>query len=443
MADCYSPAMSSSAPEAPVARIEAIDVVRGFALLGILLLNILAFGLPVQAYTDPTVDGAVVGVDFGVYAVVELLFEGVMRALFSMLFGAGVVILATGERARGAAIYYRRQLLLLAIGLLDAFVLLWVGDILVAYALAGMVLYGCRNWQPKALFATAGLVFAYLAVVYGGMFMALSILPEEAAPIQARLDAGAEISADQRELLTTWTELRETFKPPDEVLARQALRFQGAYPEAFVANAAEVAEGYASALPIVQFWDALGCMLLGMALFKNGVLGGRRGVRCYISLAAAGFAVGLTVNAFELTMKVRSGYDLAWVSGVSTVSNDVGRVAMALGFMALVMALVARAHSGGHLAWLRRGLAAAGRMALSNYILQSLFGLLIFHNLGLGLWNELARHQLYLVVLGEWVVMIWFSLWWLRRYRFGPLEWLWRSLTYGRAQPMMARREAA
>ncbi len=440
MGSCHAtaivPAMSNPIPEAPAARIEAIDVVRGFALLGILLLNILAFGLPLQAYTDPTVDGAVVGVDFGVYAVVELLFEGAMRALFSMLFGAGVVILATGERARGAAIYYRRQLLLLVIGLLDAFVLLWTGDILVSYALAGLILYLCRDWQPKTLFAAAVLVFVYLAAVYGETFVALSILPEQAEKIQVRLVAGTEVSDDDRALLANWTELRDTFEPSAHVLAREALKFQGDYPEAFVANAAEVVELYAGALPSVAFWDVLGCMLLGMALFKNGVLKGRRGLRFYTLLAVAGFAVGLAVNAFELTMKVRSGYALAWVSGASTISHDVGRVAMALGFLALITIACLRGWMDG----LRQGLAAAGRMALSNYILQSLFGLAIFHNLGLGLWNELARHQLYWVVFGEWAVMIWFSLWWLRRYRFGPLEWLWRSLTYGHTQPMMAHR---
>ena len=166
---------ATRAPIAPSSRIESIDVVRGFALLGILLMNILAFGLPSRAYFDPSVDGALAGADFGAYVTVELLVEGVMRALFSMLFGAGVVILATGERAKGAAVYYRRQLLLLAFGLLDAFVLLWAGDVLVAYALAGLVLYLCRNWQPKALLVTAGLVFAYLATVYGGLFMLLSV----------------------------------------------------------------------------------------------------------------------------------------------------------------------------------------------------------------------------------------------------------------------------
>ena len=408
-----------------------MDVVRGVALLGILLMNILAFGMPLQAYFDPSVDGAVARIDFGIFVVTELLVEGAMRALFSMLFGAGVVILASGERAKGAPIYYRRQGLLLGIGLLDAFVLLWFGDILVPYALAGMALYFARNWRPRRLVIAAGLVFAYLAVVYAWLFLALSGLPEQAREIEARIASGAAVTAEEQAVLVEWVGLERTFSPPEHVLARHAAKFKGTYLEAFAINAEDVIAIYANALPQLVFWDVLACMLLGMALFKTGVLRGQRSVRFYVLLAIGGFAAGLAVNGFEVVNKVASGYALEWVSGV-LFTSDLGRVAMALGFVSLVMIVCLR----GWLAKLRRGLAAVGRMALTNYILQSVFGLAIFHDFGLGLWGELARHQLYLVVLAEWGVMIAFSVWWLGRYRFGPLEWLWRSLTYGHLPPL-------
>lgn len=408
-----------AAPVSPSARVESIDVVRGFALLGILLLNILGFALPFRAYFDPSVDGAVSGIDFGVYSGVELFAEGAMRALFSMLFGAGVVILATGERAKSAGVYYRRQLLLLAFGLFDAFLLLWVGDILVAYALAGLVLYLCRNWQPRALVASAVLVFLYLATISGSLFVALSI----------------PSFTDDPAALETWRQTKATFVPTEATLAAERSTFEGAYPVAFAANAGAVLAVYAQGLPLVVFWDALACMLLGMALYKTGVLQGRRTLRFYVVLAICGFCVGLAINAFEVTMKVASGFDLRWVSGASVPTNDIGRVSMALGYAALVMIVCSR----GWLARVRYGLAAAGRMALSNYILQSTFGLVLFHEFGLGLWNDLARSELYVIVFAQWAVMIEFSIWWLRRFRFGPLEWLWRSLTYGRFQPMAVR----
>lgn len=428
----------TAVPVAPDNRIEGLDVIRGFALLGILLLNILAFGLPYRAYFDPSVDGSVAGIDFGAFFAVELLFEGAMRALFAMLFGAGIALLATGGRGASPGIYYRRQFLLLAIGLLDALVLLWTGDILVCYALAGMTLYACRNWRPRSLRIAAAMVFIYLATLYSLVFLALSTMPKEAAAIEERIASGIEVSAEERGLVEDWTELEAAFDPPAHILAREARKFEGSYPEAFAANAEELGEIYVVMLPLAMFWDPVACMLLGMALFKTGVLGGKRNTRFYALLATAGFLIGLAVNSFELWMKIGSGYAMPWVSGLSTFTYDIGRVSMALGFASVVLIACQR----GWFASLRRGLAAVGRMALTNYLLQSVFGLILFRDFGFGLWNELARHELYYVVAGEWIVSIWFSVWWLRRYRFGPLEWLWRSLSYGRAQPMRLHSQA-
>lgn len=397
------------APVAPRERIETIDVLRGFALQGILLMNILAFGLPFRAYTDPTVDGATRGLDFGVYATVELFAEGTMRALFSLLFGAGVVILAGGDRPKPAGVYYRRQLLLLGFGLIDAFVLLWTGDILMLYALAGMVLYAVRNWTPRRLFRLAGAFFGYLLVFYAVMFTAIVFAPAE---------------------------MQAAFQPRPEDLAREALKFHGTYGEAFVANAVDVLALFVL-YPLFLGWDVLGCMVLGMALYKLGVLGGARRARFFAVLAVAGFSVGLAVNGFELAMKTGSGFALRWVSGASVITYDIGRIAMALGFLSLVALACLR----DWFAPLRRVLAAVGRMALTNYLLQSAMGLVLFHAVGFGLWNTLPRHELYLVVLGEWIVVAALSVWWLRRFRFGPLEWLWRVLTYGRLQPLRVRED--
>ncbi|MDE0442495.1 MAG: DUF418 domain-containing protein [Gammaproteobacteria bacterium] len=422
--------MTDLAPAAPNERIEAIDTIRGLALLGILIINILAFGLPFRAVFDPTVDGSTTGIDFAAYFAMGFVFEGAMRGLFSMLFGAGIAMLAAS--GKGAAVHYRRQLLLLGIGLIDAFVLLWTGDILVPYALAGMVLYFARNWRPRGLFIAAGFVFAYLVIVYSAFFGILTVLPEQAEAVQVRLDAGESVSADERAMLDGWRELEVNIEPTPRLLERERLKFQGTYWQSVQANAEEVIGLYAFALPYFIIWDAIACMLLGMALYKVGFLTGQRSQRFYLATAILGFGVGLAVNGFEMAMKIATDYADEWVSGASVPTNDLGRVCMALGFVSAVMIATAR----GYLAKLRRGLAAVGRMALSNYILQSIFGIVIFHDMGFGLWNDLDRHQLYYVVFGQWAVMIAFSVWWLNRYRFGPLEWVWRTLTYGRWQPM-------
>ncbi len=425
--------MSDLAPATPTERIEAIDTIRGVALLGILIINILAFGLPFRAVFDPTVDGSTTGADFAAYFAMGFVFEGAMRALFSMLFGAGIAMVAAS--GKGAAIHYRRQLLLLGFGVIDAFVLLWMGDILVPYALAGMVLYFARDWQPQRLFVAAGVVFAYLAIVYGTFFVMLTVLPDQAEAVQVRLDAGEPVSVDERAMLDDWRALEVNVEPTPSLLERERLRFQGTYWQSVVANAGEVIGLYVFALPYFVIWDAIGCMLLGMALYKVGFLTGQRSQRFYVVTAGLGFGIGLAVNGFEMAMKIATDYAYEWVSGASVPTNDLGRVCMALGFVSAVMVANAR----GYLGKLRRGLAAVGRMALSNYILQSIFGIVIFHDMGFGLWGDLDRHQLYYVVFGQWAVMIAFSVWWLDRYRFGPLEWLWRTLTYGRQQPMALR----
>lgn len=400
------PPSSTSDPAPAAARIEALDVIRGFAVLGILVMNILAAALPLRAYSDPTVDGATHGAGLAAFIVAELFAEGVMRALFALLFGVAIVLLTTGANALGAAAYYRRQALLLAFGLVDAFVLLWAGDILVPYALAGMLLYGARHWPARQLVLGSACVFAYLFVLYGSVFIMF----------------GGPDSPERSELLLEFAE---------SVQAREAAWFAGGYGAAFAANARDVGGLYIAALPGLALWDVVACMMLGMALCKTGVLVGRRSGRFYAALAAGGIGIGLAVNAWEVAMKIHSGYALQWVSGFVPTA-DLGRVAMALGFAALLIASCRR----GIAARSRAALAATGRMALSNYLLQSLFALALFRDFGCGLWNVLPRHALYGIVLLEWVAMVAFSVWWMRRFRLGPCEWLWRSLACGRRLPM-------
>ena len=416
-------------PVAAADRIETIDVVRGFALLGILLLNILGFGLPFEAYSNPGVDGATSGVNLWVFGTVDLLFEGVLRALFSMLFGAGVVIFASGKPA---GLYYRRQLLLLAFGLFDAFVLLWVGDILVTYALAGMLLYYVRDWSPKRLLVGAGVVFTYLAVVYSGAFFGLTVLGGKAAMIEAEVAAGAEITAGQQNLLDEWHDLRTSFEPTEETQAIEALSYQGSYLESVAANASGVLDFWAQALPLVMLWDALGCMLIGMALFKLGVFQGERDSAFYRKLVVYGVVIGLAINGLEVYAKIASGFALEWVASVPVPTGDIGRVALALGYLGMIVLVCQTAN------WvaLRDRLAAVGRMALTNYLMHSLLALLVFHSIGLGLWNQLERYELYFVVLAIWIIQLIVSPLWLERFRYGPLEWIWRVATYGRMQPL-------
>ena len=406
------------APTAPSARIESLDVVRGVALLGILLLNIL-YGLPGLSYFTPVADNALGGINFAAFVTVETLFEGVMRGLFSMLFGAGVALFADG---RGAGPYYRRQALLLGFGVFNALVLMFAGDILVTYALAGFILYFARKWRPCTLLIVAGVVYLWLGLVYSGLFSAASYLDQRADADQASEAAPPPSAAPMEDALSF-------LDPSPEELQNELAAHTAPYAEAFVANLDEVVGMWLAALPWTLFWDALACMLVGMALYRTGVLRGTKSERFYVRLGAWGVAIGLTVNALEVAMRVSNDFGLAWSPMITTPTYDIGRVATALGYIGLVMLVCQR----GWLPRVRRALSAVGRMALTNYLMHSLFFLLIFHHsVGLGLWNRLERAELYLVVFAIWAFQIAFSLWWMGRYRFGPMEWLWRVLTYGR-----------
>ena len=406
------------APTAPSARIESLDVVRGVALLGILLLNIL-YGLPGLSYFTPVADGALSGINFAAFVTVETLFEGVMRGLFSMLFGAGVALFADG---RGAGPYYRRQVLLLGFGVFNALVLMFSGDILVTYALAGFILYFARNWRPRTLLIVAGVVYLWLGLLYGGLFSAASYIDQQAGADQVSAAPAPPSVAPMEEALSF-------LDPSPEELENEVVAHTAPYGEAFFANLDEVVGMWVAALPWTLFWDALACMLVGMALYRAGVLRGAKSERYYVRLAAWGIAVGLTVNVLEVAMRVSTDFGLAWSPMITTPTYDIGRVATALGYVGLLMLVCQR----GLLPRVRHALAAVGRMALTNYLMHSLFFLLIFHHsVGLGLWNRLERAELYLVVFAIWAFQIAFSLWWMGRYRFWPMEWVWRVLTYGR-----------
>ena len=153
------------------ARIESLDVLRGFSLLGILLINILAFGLHSAGPFNPLIPVGETAMDeflnLSTWASMSVLVEGAMRCLFSMLFGAGVLLLMSKRKIGTKALHFKRHLWLLAFGLVDAFLLLWYGDILVVYALVGVTLYFVRDWSPRALMIASALLITFMVGVFG------------------------------------------------------------------------------------------------------------------------------------------------------------------------------------------------------------------------------------------------------------------------------------
>jgi uncharacterized protein len=392
-------------------RIASIDVLRGLAMLGILVLNIQIFAMPFESYGNPYGYGDIEGSNYWVFTFAMVLGDMKFMAIFSMLFGAGMVLfverlLETGRPAY--SVHYRRMAWLLVIGLVHAY-LIWYGDILVSYAICGMILVWCRRLPPWLLFVGGLLLLATCSVLMlgiGGLKMMYT--PEKiAAAAIGSADMQASIQSQLESYTGSWT---------DQLAHRSVttLKFQTAGFFFFV------------------FWRAGGLMLMGMALYRWGVFSARRSNRFYLGLLALGVLAGLPLCILGL----QAGWSVDWnpikVQLLTSQLNYWGSVFVALGWVAVIMLLV----RSGLLRLLQHALASVGRMALSNYLLQSILCTLIFYGHGLGHFGTWDRTEQMLLVLALTIAQLFWSPLWLDVFRFGPAEWLWRTLTYWKLQPM-------
>ncbi len=415
-------------------RIAAIDTLRGFALLGILVMNITGFAFPFAAYFNPTVYGGSTGLDLAAWVFANLFFELKMMAIFSMLFGAGVILMAKRAAASGrpfGRIYYRRMLWLGLIGLVHAY-LVWHGDILVTYALCGVVLYLFRRRGVRALVAAGLAVLLFGALIQSGGGFAQTQLRNVVTEIETKVAAGEPMTERRQALVDQWNGLRRSFAPTPEEIERTLETMRGDAVTVVAANIHESVSMHTQAVPFYLFWRALGMMLLGMALMQAGVLDARRSRRFYRGWMVVGFGVGLPLVAFGAWRWSRHGFDFVSSFLVDGQYNYFGSILVSLGYVALVM----RICQSGRLPGTRARLAAVGRMALTNYLLQSVICASLFFGYGLGLFGHVGRFWLWGFILGIWLLQLVVSPWWLARFRFGPAEWLWRTLTYWRLQPL-------
>ncbi len=454
-------------------RIESLDVLRGVALLGILLMNIVAMGLPFQAYSNPSAMGGDKGSDFVAWFITETFFEGSMRTMFSALFGAGFLLLIQRLAARyqglaAADIYYRRMLWLIVFGLVDGYLLMWTGDILYVYGVVGLLLFPIRSLSAKWFLVIAGVLIAlnvwstvhdygelkeskaaYEATNAGAALAAgePSVTDEDGDSVEDAVDAApAGVSgagADTDELKAKAGEWEKTLfflQPEADVLAEEIETRNSGYfaqfDEQFEINTEVHADWILFYLLPDQ--DSLSAMLIGMALLRLGVLTLAAPAMFYWGLVIIGYGVGVPVSLYETLTYAGSGFEPI-VAARNWMTYDVGRFAMAAGHAGLVL-LICR--SGAFSIW-RFAMARVGQMALTNYLLHSFLALVIFTGAGFAQFGEVSRATLYLYVVGFWAANIALSIYWLERYRFGPAEWLWRSLTYLTWQPLRRRRAAA
>lgn len=426
--------MQAVGPVRAEERITSLDTVRGFALLGILLMNIVGFGLH-GAYDDPTNAGGATGPNLWAWIVMHVLAEGKMRCLFSMVFGAGVVLLTSRAEKRGAGIttadvFYRRNLWLLLMGLAHAY-LLWHGEILYAYSLCALVLFPFRNAPPAKLLALGCflLVLNIGANIHVGAQTKATIAKGKAAEQVEK--SGGRLTEEQESDKQKWEALKKDLKPGPAEVEKQSKRWRGNFIEVLKVRAEQVWRWHNMAYYHHYNLDLFSMMFIGMAFFKWGIYSAERSLGFYGAAVGLGYAAGLSINSYTAYLRVNSGFDPV-VNAYSFVTYDIGRLSVALAHVGVLMLMV----KTGSLKWLTNSLGAVGQMALSNYLLHSLICSTIFCGYGFAMFGRLERHQLYYVVGSIWVVQMILSPIWLRHYQFGPAEWAWRSLTYWKKQPM-------
>lgn len=416
-------------------RLVAVDVLRGVAVLGILAMNVYAFAMPFAAYQNPLLYGGDHGVDLWAWFFTHLFFDQKFLPVFSMLFGAGLVLMWQRARERGrdlTRVFYLRNFWLLVLGLLHAY-LLWVGDILVSYALLGFLIFFFRRLRPRNLLIVGSVVLLMGIPLSHLMGQGMAKMDSEATRLWAARESGEELSEEEEALLAEWESgMRAFVRPSAEDVEKELEVHRGSYLEILKHRAPTVAMMQTMGFLGFVMWRAGGLMLLGMGLMKLDVFSARRPTGFYVRLLAAGYGLGLPLAAWSAHLLWSHDFDGIYASKWALWANWIGGVAVALGHVALVMLAVRRSWLTG----LQERLSAAGRMAFTNYIAHSVLLTTLFYGYGFGLFGRVDRAGQLGIVLLVWILQLWWSPLWLRHFRFGPLEWLWRSLTYRRLQPL-------
>lgn len=408
----------SAPPPSAIERITGLDVTRGFAVMGILAMNIVGFAMPENAYITPRAWGGDTGADLFIWAFNYVVFDSKMRGLFSMMFGASTLLVIQSAAAAGrnpAGAHYGRMIVLALFGLLH-FYLIWFGDILFLYAMCGMLLYAFRNLSIKALrrwaigffvltMLMAGAQFGFLAI--GGMANAPEPLREVYANVSAKMAYGSE---DQQEQLALY---RSDFA----TIVSERFADDGADP--FINT-------------LIFAPETLALMLIGMIMFQSGLLRGTWELARLDRWRNRCLGVGLVANLALLAWQFQTGLDPTILLLATFWASIPFDFVMSIGYACLFMGLAQRFATSGFIA----RVAAVGRAAFTNYLGTSLLMTALFYGWGLGQFGHWSRIEVYGPVVAIWIVMLLWSKPWLDTYRYGPLEWLWRTLSRLQLQPM-------
>jgi uncharacterized protein len=384
-------------------RIRSLDALRGVGVLGMLAVHIQLFAFPSVARWNPTVYGDFTGLNWWVWLMTLLFADGKFITIFAMLLGVSIVMLAGEASDRGVAwrTHMRRMTVLLVLGLAHAY-LLWFGDMLVPLALSGSVVFFARRLSPGKLLLVGGVAFATASVISVGLTWST---------------AQSEPAA-----LAAW---RAEWMPRPEIINLEIAQYRGGWAEQMAQRVPAALENQTVSFLTRLLWQMTGLMLMGMGLFKLGVLSAARSRAFYLRMATLGFGAGILLIALGLGRSYTTKWDVLDFVLVSEQLHYWGNLFVALGWVALVMLLCQRG-------WALRSVAAVGRMALTNYLLQSVICTTIFYGHGFGLFGRVERAGQFAIVVGIWAFQLLASSIWLRYFAVGPVEWLTRWLVFKR-----------
>ena len=396
---------TSARPQTPMSgRIASLDILRGVGVLGMLAVHMPLFAYVSLAPWNPTAyPEDLHGVNWWVWLGTYLLADGKFIAIFAMLFGAGIIIVAgpsTNAASMVARMHFRRMTALLVVGLLHAY-LLWYDDMLVPLALCGVLVFRTRGLPARRL------------IVLGLLALAVAI----AIPVFLTRSAMVHRPSD----LAVW-QLR--WMPFPENIARETAQYRGSWRQQ-MAHRAPAAFQVETWEFVTRFgWQVGGLMLIGMGLFKLGVFTAARSAKFYARLAAIGFAGGLLLNAVALRHNLATEWDVVAFALVSQPLNSAGNFLVGLGWIGIVMLVCRRGFRS-------RALASVGRLALTNYLLQTVICTTIFYGHGFGAFGRIHRAGQLAIVMAIWIVQLVASTLWLRYFELGPVEWALRWSIFG------------
>lgn len=418
-----------------------LDILRGIAILAILFMNINGMGASLYAFFGDVRHYGWTQADQAAWWVREVLANGTARALLEMLFGAGMVILTDRAATRMGkwrvlSSYAWRNIVLFVFGLIHVFVLLWPGDILHTYGLAAIVAVLFRRFRPRWLIVF-GLLLSLFFLIGGGIGVTISQMQNRhAAELRVKRESGRPLTAvetatladdDKRLAERAERKAKEAKMVADEDRARSGSAMQwvqAAWGAFFFIQA--------MFLEILFVWEAASTMLIGAALYKLGILQGARTRRFYVGLTAVGYGVGLPLRAWFAYEITRFDGSL----GIVQATTEISRLATTVGHIGLI-SLALLSVGGGKLL---RPFEAAGRTALTVYILQTLICVFVLYPpWGLGLYGQQGWASFMLTALAINAGLLWLANWWVKNYAIAPVEWAWRSAVARRRLPFRLR----